>query len=412
MAKRKVGEESPALYRVQKFEVKPSHSELVMILDVSQNLREVFNSALEERRTAFETFIAPIYNRLRSVGSSDDVLEIKRDLRKAYEEHSITLFDQINLLTPRRASDPGFASVTRNFQEETLDMLDGAYKSFLALRKNGDYDARSPRKREPGFFQKIPGRSGFKVKDGSVVISLGSGRKVSFSIPAYQLEKLGQAVKLKKFEIFRDEHDLSKPGRFWISIAYELEKPEGREFSSETAVYLSLGASFLGIVSPRGEEVIKFWRSDKFWQPKIETVQNRMKTRTKGSRGWDSLNRAKRRMQVLSSRQHVQDEREIARYLVERHGCHFVVPSLVVRSKKGKLADGSKPERGGSLGLNWAAQNTGSLSRLVLHLREKVKEVGGSVREHKLDLSEAPPGLGDRNKLWLARKLQESFCSL
>ncbi len=408
MAKRKFGEKSVALYRAQKFEVKFSKEEFTQIFAVSEILRELFNSALAERLGKFTTFITPFYERLK-IATEENLSAIKLELRDAYKEHSVTLYDQINALTSRRASDEAFAGVTRNFQEETLDMLDGAFKSFITLRKNGDMDARPPRSRDEGFFQKIPGRYGFKLLGDKFTISLGSGRKISFLVPEYQKERLAEAMKLKKFELYRDEQNLSKPGRFWISIAYELPRLETTEFDPERAVYLALGASSIGISSPNGNSIISLWRSDKFWMPKIESVETRMKERVKGSNGWKRLNQARRRMYELSSRQRKQDEREVVDYLFAKHGNHFVVTELVVRSKEGKLADSEKPERGGRLGLNWAAQNTGSLSRLVLHLEEKARQYRGSVRKHKLILDTAPPSKGVEAKSWIARKLKKSF---
>jgi len=410
MAKRKFGEKSEALYRVVKFEVKFTREEFYKVLLISDILRELFNSALAERVQVFTEHMAPLYEKLRSLtGKAEEAKEILLDLRAKYKENSITLFDQINALTIKRATDETFASVPRNWQEETLDALDGAYKSFVALRKNGDYDARPPRSRNEGFFQKIPGRFGFKVKEGFLILSCGAGRNLSFPIPGHQLGKLLEAKELKKFELYRDEPDLKKPGRFWISVACESSKPASVAFDPELAVYIALGASSLGIISPKGEEVLPLWRSDKIWVPKINSVDRRMKKRLKNSRGWLKLNSARRRMQVISSRQQLQDEREIVDYLLEKHGCHFVVIDLVIRSKEGKLADRQKPERGGRLGLNWAVQNTGSISRLVLQLQEKVKEHGGSVRRHKLALVERPPGIGSENKIWMARKLKDDF---
>ena len=409
MAKRKVGQKSEALYRAVRFEVKPSKGETSILLAVSEILRALWNSALEERQRVFSEFFAPLYTGLKSANTPEEVLEIRRKLREAYKAHTVTLFDQINGLTVRRASDEVFGGVTRNFQEETIDALDGAYKSFLALRRNGDFDARSPRLRDEGFFQKISGRFGFKIAGGNITLSCGSGRKLSFLVPEFQQGKLGEATKLKKFELYRDEPNLTKSGRFWISVVYELPKPETTSPEESKLVFLALGASSIGIISAKGEEVLKLWRSDKHWMPKIEALQLRLKGRTKGSRGWQKLNSARRRMYQLSSRQRVQDEREIVDYLVKTHGSHFVLTDLVVRSKEGKLADGSKPERGGPLGLNWSAQNTGSLARLVLRLEEKVALFGGSVQKHKLTLEEPTPGVGADNKLWMARKLQESF---
>src|SRR3989344_4925274 len=180
MAKRKVGQKSEALYRAVRFEVKPSKRELPILLAVSEILRALWNSALEERQRDFSEFFAPLYADLKSATSLEGILEIRGKLREAYKAHTITLFDQINALTARRAEEMELGAITRNWQEETLDALDGAYKSFLALRRNGDFDARSPRSREEGFFQKIPGRFGFKIAESKPPLSCGADRKFSF----------------------------------------------------------------------------------------------------------------------------------------------------------------------------------------------------------------------------------------
>ena len=246
------------------------------------------------------------------------------------------------------------------------------------------------------------------------------------------MEKLSEATKLKKFELYRDEPDMSKPGRFWISVAYELPKPEVSDFDPNELVYLALGASSIGVLSPRTREtyttilkslgregvedidleegeVLKLWRSDKHWSPKINSMERLLKSRTKGSRAWKRAMTRRQGMYKISSRQNTQDVREIVSYLLSMHGKHFVVTDYVVRSKEGKLADSSKKERGGKLGLNWMAQNTGSLGRLVLWLLEKVKEHGGSVRRHKLVFKNGPDEKGANNKLWMAKKLREDF---
>ena len=113
-------------------------------------------------------------------------------------------------------------------------------------------------------------------------------------------------------------------------------------------------------------------------------------------------------MYELMARQQKLSQRELAIKLIRRHGVHFVVTEIVVRSKDGKLADRTKPERRGDLGLNWAAQNTGALSYLVLWLEGKVKERGGTVVRRKLVLDEPPVAESlDAIKLLRAHKLME-----
>ena len=120
------------------------------------------------------------------------------------------------------------------------------------------------------------------------------------------------------------------------------------------------------------------------------------------------------------ARQQKQDRREvvaidlveqIVENIVSGHGVHFVVTDLEVRSKKGALADSSKKERGGSLGLNWMAQNTGTIAYLAQWLGQKAQEQGGTVRKHKLPYEALPRGLpeGHENKIKMAHALRNDF---
>ncbi|MEK7552460.1 MAG: hypothetical protein AAB534_03530 [Patescibacteria group bacterium] len=411
------GTERRVLYRVEKFEIHPTPEQFAVLLTVSRNLLVIWNEALAERSKCFDEFIAPIYAEMKGVADSERVKELRKKLKDAFKEHSVTLFDQINTLTGKRANDSTFAVVPRSWQEETLDALDGGFKSFVALRKNSDHDARPPRPRFPEGFSEIPGRFGFKVGGGVFTIScakIAPDVELTFPIPAYQQEKLSRALEIKKFTLFRDERNLKRAGRFWVSIAYEIEMPATGSFVPEDAVYVSLGASSLGIVSLQGKEVVKLWRPDLNLKPQVDAIEARMKANLVAypaySRKWKRFREAKRRVETKMARQQKQDQREVAVKKILRHGIHVVVTEVVVRSKNAALADSSKPERGGSpKGLNWSAQNTGSFARLVAHLEEKAKERGGTVRKHKVVLAVPPPCIGHENKIWMAERLRESF---
>ena len=111
-------------------------------------------------------------------------------------------------------------------------------------------------------------------------------------------------------------------------------------------------------------------------------------------------------------RQQKQSEYETIAHKLLRHGVHFVVTNLVIRSKEGALANASNPERGGPMGKNFLVQSTG-VNSLVQKLAEKVKEIGGSVK--KVDT----PVLGKEfrdvasgpKKILIARKMREEFLS-
>jgi putative transposase len=390
------GKERAVMYRAVRFEVVPTSTQLALLMQISAVLRTVWNEALVPRLEAFARWV-----------------EARKEEKGSEKRIKIpTLFDQINLLTARREGDATFAGIPRNWQEETLDRLNGSFQSFFQLRKNNDPHARTPRERGERFFQVIPGRSGFAVTEGVVHFApqvFGKG-VLAFPVPEYCRAKLADG-KVKKFTLSRDEHDLRKPGRFWVSIVYEIPAPTVAPVGTGEEVYLSLGASSLGVLSKEGAHTVKLWRPDKHWKPKIEALETRLKNEkiTKGSRKWTGLMDARRRMFELERIQQRQNHREVVKELLQ-YGKHFVVTDYTVRSKPGKLADRKVEERGGPQGLNWAAQNTGSFLHLLMHLEEKVKEVGGSVTRHKL--TEAPPrgiGQGHENKVAMAKFLKEDY---
>lgn len=390
------GQERAVMYRAIRFEIVPTEAQLKILLRVSEVLRLVWNEALLPRLEALEQWLAARKNEK----GSEKGIKIP------------TLFDQINLLTMRREGDEVFGGIPRNWQEETLDRLNGSFQSFFQLRKNNDPHARTPRERSEGFFQVIPGRSGFAITNGTVHFApqiFGKG-VLAFPIPEYCRAKLAEG-KVKKFALSRDEHDLAKAGKFWLSIVYEMVQPATVPYATDDCVFVALGASSIGIHTKDREEVIDLWRPDKHWKPKIEEVEKRMKAETikKGSRQWIRLVHARRDMFLRMSRQQKQNHREVVKYFLT-FGKHFVVTDYVVRSKQGKLADRKVHERGGPQGLNWAAQNTGSFLDLLMHLEEKVKEVGGSVVKHKI-MTKPPQGIGigRESKIAMACHLQSEY---
>lgn len=407
MAKGKTADTEEAaakLYRVVKFQIFPTALQLQTLLRVSDGLREIWNLFLGERTEVYKK-----YRVERDAGVAKPLIKFP------------TLFDQINALTALGKEDARLqlsrAKMPRNWKEEALDTLNGSFQSWLALMKKGDTDARPPWERRAERFTEISGRSGFKIETwhvGEISETLIEyaptifGRKnFAFPLPKYCADLIRDRV-VKKFTLYRDEPDLEREGNYWISLAYEIDRPEPRAFSTDAAVYLALGASFIGVHIPtKADFIIDLWRPDKYWKPKIDGVTERMKGCTKNSKQWRTYNASRNRMYTLMAHQQKQNQREVTQRLLA-YGCHFVVQDLVVRSKKGKLADASKPERGGALGLNWSVQNTGSIARFVSHLDEKAKEYGGFVTKHRPTVP-PPTQSGRDNKIAMAQRLHASM---
>jgi hypothetical protein len=381
----------------------------IIILRVSDGLREYYNWALQTQKENYEAYQAAL------------------EANPAVRPNSKKFLSEIDLYSrfvPKRAEDArdGLfqAKVPANWVLETFRASVGGYKSFFSLTKNGDHDARPPERCPEWKFQAIPGCSAFSVKGNKVVLApeiFSGADALRFSIPEkYQAKMLERSIRIAKFVISRDERDLRRKGQYSISISYEIPLPPPVPFAPEHAVYIALGASSIGIVSPKGEKVIDLWRADTHWKPKTDAIESSLsrevsqthpRTLTKGSKKWRRLVSKRRKMFHVMGNQQKLDRREVAASLFE----YGVVTDLVVRSKDGALAGSSNPERGGSLGLNWAVQNTGTIAYLVDWLTEKVREYGGSVRKHRLPASALPHPLpdADERKILIARALRDDF---
>lgn len=431
MAIRKAKANRPAtLTRVAKFEVRPTPEQLATMQKVSDNLWLLWNTALESRQQYFTEHLEPLYQKLKKADSNE-----RTSLKDAIKENhhgAPNYYSQAAELTKTRARREDYAAVPCPWQQETLKLLDSGFKSFMQLRNRGDVRARPPKEKSPNQFCEIQGVQGFQVVADnlkiaaqkwltpeqrdclqksaaacSIILSprkiLPGGAALSFPIPIYQQLLLAQAVKLNKFIIVRDGK-----GRFWCSIAYAIEKPESVPLVPEKVVFLTLGASFIGVVSPSGEETIDLWRPDQFWMPKIMEKRALRDRCAKGSRRWRKLTEQINRDYERLRNQQLDNQRKVIVGKLRCHGVHFVVAEhSPIRAKRGKLADKKRLERGGVLGLNWSAQNTGSLARLRQLLEQKVAEWGGSVSD--LKLAKYPSGMPREKKVLGARALREQF---
>lgn len=474
MARNPKRDKAEILTRTETWPLKLTQEQERLLVLISDGLRDYYNWALEIERQQNETFKSAA---LLSGGS-------KPNVKRFFSE--IGLYKPWQTVRQQDVENNLFrGTIPANWVVETFKAATGAYKSFFALIKNGDPDARTPGERPAWRFQAIPGCSAFSIKQYPVVSEgktlfqpwvvlapeIFGKDTLSFPIPAvYQVSKLARSVRNAKFIISRDEPNLNRPGRFWISVSYEIPKPAVLPFVPEEAVYIALGASSIGVVSPRGEKLIKLWRADKHWKPLIDTVEGflglhkkaavarrrhkpkkefRESTRpalTRGSRVWRKILASHATMNVIMARQQTQNRREVVAGLIgireieaamdrlesleERrgmlnmlqaesnaaaklslHDVHFVVTDYVVRSKEGKLADSDKPGRGGQLGLNWGAQNTAAIGYVERWLEAKAQEFGGTVRKHKLPREAVPQELprGHENKLIIARALRDDF---
>ena len=127
----------------QKIRIFPTPEQKEVLWVLSERCRLLYNFALEERKDKWEK-----------------------------EGKSISYYKQQNDIPKLKKKYPGYKVVYSKVLQATLKTLDANFKSFFALHKNGDKDARPPKFKGKKYFTTLKcNQSGFKIKPGSIQFS-------------------------------------------------------------------------------------------------------------------------------------------------------------------------------------------------------------------------------------------------
>ena len=175
----------------QKIRIFPSEEQEEVLQDLFEKCRLIYNFALAERIEIW-----------KKNGKTVNYAKQQNDLPKIKRKY------------------PEYGWVYSKVLQMVLRRLDGDYKSFFALRKNGDKKAKPPRFKGRKHFTTMEyNQSGFKLGKGQIEFSYKHPKTnpIKFAIP----EKFDFTdKKVKQATIFKDGVG------FYISIVYETkEKP-------------------------------------------------------------------------------------------------------------------------------------------------------------------------------------------
>jgi putative transposase len=121
------------MHLTAKVKIYPSEEQLKVLWDISDRCCSLYNLALAERKVAWKL-----------------------------ERKNCKYIDQQNKLSDFKKRNPEYKVVYSKTLQGILKKLDADYKSFFALRKNGDLKARPPNFKGRKYFQTIPyNQSGF-----------------------------------------------------------------------------------------------------------------------------------------------------------------------------------------------------------------------------------------------------------
>lgn len=324
----------------KKIKIKPSVAQEVVLRTLSERCRLVYNFALSERKQVFE-----------ETGKGVSYLKQQNDLpalKKKYVEYGY---------------------VYSKVLQHTLRTLDADYKSFFALRENGDEDAKPPKyKGKKHFVTMVYNQSGFKFGEGFIELAHKhpTKTKLRFVIPEKFVFR-----KVYQVSIFEKDND------FWLSVVYdEIEKP----FTDNGLVQaFDLGTMKHTAVNLDGKfKVFKNNRSDKYWQLKTEKLQSRIDHCKKYSRKYKRLKKSLDFMTRKSAYQLLDSQHKFTRKVVDNTKASVIVVGdldvkQMAKSEKGDFKSDRSQNRG--------VHNTGHLGRTVSFLTYKAKRVGKRIIE-------------------------------
>ena len=319
----------------QQIRIEPTQEQKSVLLDLSERCRLLYNFSLAERRDAFDKGIKGINYRKQQ----DDLPEIK----KKY---------------------PECAWVNSKVLQMTLRILDANYKSFFALNKKGDKNARPLKFRGKDYFTTMLfNQSGYNVKKGFITLSHKhpSKTELKFRIPEHFV--LGHVYQVSVYK---------KGNEYYLSIIHE-KKPE-KEYK-DNGIYqaFNLGVTKHTAVNSKGK-FIEFTnqRPDRYWASSIKQIRSRRDHCRRGSHRWNYYNKILNNLQSKSANQMKDIQHKLSRQIVGNTKANtIIIGDLSVKEMaKTKIK-----------GLNRSLQNTGSISRFIRFLTYKAELAGKRVIE-------------------------------
>jgi len=320
----------------QQVRIEPTREQEKVLWDLSEKCRLIYNFALKERKDGHK------YG------------------------HKIGYVKQQNDLPAIKKKYPEYNWIYSKVLQYALRNLDADYRSFFALKKNGDKDAQLPRYKGRKYFTTmVYNQSGFGIKNGRIELSHKhpSGTRLSLKMmKPYNFSRIYQISIYKKDD------------RFFASIIYEKLNKEYADNGLYQA--FDLGSMKHTAVNSRGR-FVEFInrRPDKYWEKKLSNIQSRRDHCKKYSRKWKMLNRNYNRMRQKSANQLKDFQHKLSRKIINNTKANtIIVGKLEVK----KLSRKNKYQKG----LHKSMHNTGNISRFVRFLTYKGERAGKRVIEN------------------------------
>jgi len=308
---------------------------------------------------------------------SERIINWKEQKEKPRNERKyITYTQQQNSLPKIKREYPEYKWVYSKVLQMVLRNLDGNYKSFFALWKNGDKKAQPPKYKGKNYFTTLCyNQSGFAIENNTISFSHKhpSKTELKFDISHYPLKE--EARRVKQVELF------TKKGKWFVSITYEVQEPEYVDNGKYQAIDLGV-SNIVSAVNLDGNFIqIKNRRADLYWKKKLEEVQSKRDHCKKYSRRWKRYHQKYCKMKMKCANQLKDFQHKISGQIVENTRANtIIVGELNVKHMaRRKQTTASPRQNKAHKTLNHSIQNTGSLGRFVQFLTYKAQKIGKRV---------------------------------
>jgi len=337
------------MHLATKVKIRVTPDQVDVLWHLSEKCRLLYNFALAERNQNYQ--------------------ENKDRADKQY----LGYVQQANALPEVKKKFPEYKWVYSKVLQTTLKSLDDNFRSFFALRQNGDEDANPPGFKGRDHFCTLRyNQSGFKITEGRIRFShFYNDVPLAFDLPEDQT-----FLNVKQVDLFYD--DLKKA--YYVSIVHEVQ-PDQKYVDNGLYQAWDLGVTKHVAVNTSGKFLeVRNARPDKYWNPKIDAVQSRRDHCKKKSLKWKKLNRVKRAMERKRGNQLKDFQHKLSRKLIENtRAATILVGDLSVKQMP--------QSKQATPGLNRATQNAGHLSRFIGLVTYKATLAGKRV----IPIGQLPP---------------------
>jgi putative transposase len=333
----------------QKIRIFPTSEQTSVLWLLSELCRLIYNFALAERIEAWRRNNLYSYLQVFPWGKQEWIGYIK----------------QQNELPKIKKKYPRYKSVNSKVLQMVLRTLDADFKSFFALRRNGDDSAMPPKFKGKSYFTTMTyNQSGFKVSKGSITLAHDYNNvPLTFAIP--ERFRFGRVYQVS---LFYDGE------AFYLSVVHEVPEKPYADNELYQAIDLGIDKTVTAVNTQGKFFEAKNPRPDKYWNPTIDAIQSRRDHCKKGSNKWKHLHKAMNKRKSKCSNQIRDYQHKLTRKMVDNTRANtFLVGDLDVKKMP--------KSRKASSGLNRSTQNNGYLSQFVGFLAYKAVLAGKKVIE-------------------------------